>query len=279
MLNLPKTLRCTLVAIIITAGMTSGSLAATVGVAVAGIGSEFTEQVATKNVIKKSRKYEVGTIKFYIPLSDTGVNEDANPSGVFGVDDYRVKPKKKAKKVGTKSDSCNGGCDGFLDMYLHFDGLTAGINQFSFEFDDLDLTGAGNNDPSSFAESLNISFFDSAANSLGAASNFSDVSDDGVSSADGNSQLLELDLVTGTDVWALLHFETHLNGGTGKNTIERVFASTRYLGDPGGFDPSNIAPVPVPGALPLFLTGLAAFGFMGARRRRQRVNTADHSAS
>lgn len=172
-------------------------------------------------------------IKYFITLG--------NDSGVYGVDDGGM--------FGLEPDVGNGG--GTLSMYLLFSPVTAGAEYtLSILFEDLDLVGA--NDPDGFLESVNVLSADGMTSFSGGMI----TTIGGMITGDADTQqLLTLSLGTiGGDPFLLrLDFQAMFNK-KGKNTPEYLRAW--------------ITEVPIPGALPLFLAGLAGFGFATRRRKK-----------
>ena len=127
---------------------TGAAQATIVGYAVSGDGSSTTVGSTSPD----------GSIIFYALL---------NGSGTFGAG------------AGTSADTCTepGTCTGgTLDMFLRFDGVSAGANVLSLFFTDLDLLGV--HDPSFFRESLVVT--GGTNTSGGVLGNISAVGDVGV---------------------------------------------------------------------------------------------------
>ena len=172
-----------------------------------------------------------GGIEYYIPLSGS--------NGTYGVSNYGLNP-----------DFGNGGPT--EKMFLYFSPVS-GNSVLTIKFQDLDLVGA--NDPSGFFESLQI--FGQGGNpltpvitSLGSFLN-------GNVSGDHSAQLLTLALgVVSGPLYLELDFHAH-SDSNGTNTAEYLLAT--------------VSPVPLPGALVLFGSGLVGLGFV-ARRRKVNIS-------
>lgn len=242
--------------------------AVTVGIAVDSVGS--TTSVSGGNGDFEVDGYRKGTIKYYIPLKSAA-------SGVFGVDTWGW---DNNKVVGQAPDT-GYGLDDSLEMFLYYSDVGddfgapqplngPGIANFTFEFEDLDLIGGGNNDPSWFREAVQIEFWESNGgggfNKIYSSEKIDEVTDPNVSlSGNGAGSLPEQLImatvpISGSEVWAKLTFSSDTVPHTkGKNTPEYVFAW------------AGIQPVPIPAALPLFLSGLLGLGVMARRRRKSTV--------
>lgn len=249
----------------------------TVGIAVGGIGS--TTGVAGGNVGgvgPATPTFRPGTIKYYIPLDD-------DTDGIYGVDTW----DGSSKIVGLNSDK-GYGQDDSLTMFLHYKDigddfgapqpLSPGIATFTFEFEDLDLTGLANNDPSWFREAVQISFFESDG-STGYNEIFSSDKISDLGHADSNGANLTVGLasgatsgalpeqlitatlpISGNEVWARLTFSSDtFPNKKGQNTPEYLFPW------------ADVTPVPVPAALPLFLSGLLGLGLVARRRKKSTI--------
>ena len=248
------------------------------GTPVAGIGSSTSVGTVVPNYGPLGGR---DAIEMYIPLS-------ADSSGTYGVGG-----------VGTTVDYCTntgGNCNGYMTMYLKFEDLDGPANDpnvevpgsffMRFYFEDLDLIGA--NDPDHFLESITIK--DQNGNVLGGQT----FTTGGVSSVptppygtndysyniqdSGIQELILYNVQVPTDpFYAELvftatypdacnpNFDTCPDGKikqyTWQNTPEYMSAEVEAW-------PPEL--VPVPAALPLFLSGLAAMGFVGARRHKKQ---------
>ena len=227
--------------------MVSGKPAQAVYVGVAVDSLYSSTAVGTGNVDSS------GVITFYIPLNPA----PGNTSGTFG-----VTPVGSSSYAGLQSDTCNAyssGCVGSLDMFIHYAGPTIGVNTFSYDFIDLDISGA--NDTSSFFETASIELFDGNIGSLGAAVVFSALAPPSATGDKNSQQLTVSGNVTSNDgVWAHLRFTSSLlaTSGTWRNTPETVYA---WAGP--------VTVIPLPAALPLYGTGLAIMGLIGWRRKKK----------
>jgi len=184
-------MRSLVLAAVFAFGATSAS-AATVGVAVDGIGSDITVG-NTSNVLGE------GTIDFFIPLS--GANCTYGVSG-----------------CGTSADSGSGGPT--MSMFLKFDPVQTSIaSVLTVDFEDLDLNGI--NDPGGFLETLRV--FDSGGSAL--TDLITDIG--GIVTGDNDQQQLSLNLgVLGSSpLWLQMTFSASLLDGTGRNTVEHLRAS------------------------------------------------------
>lgn len=173
-------------------------------------------------------------VRYFIPLNG------ADTDGVYGVDD--------SGDYGLTSDAGSGGPT--LSMYMLFDGVTAGSTYaLDILFEDLDLAGA--NDPTGFFETLEVFSADGLTSLSGLITNISNAQ---VSGDAGTQQLLSLFLGTiAADSFVIrLDFTANFTSH-GRNTPEFLIA--------------EISEVPIPAALPLFLAGIAGFGFAARSRK------------
>lgn len=173
-------------------------------------------------------------IRYFIPLG--------NDSGVYGVDD--------SGDFGLEADSGDGG--GTLSMYILFDGLNAGADYYlEILFEDLDLAGA--NDPNGFFESLEIFSADGMTSLSGL---ITDISSPMVIGDASTQQLLSIFLGTIISEAFVIRLDfVAYSDKKGANTPEFLIA--------------QLQEVPIPGALPLFLAGIAGLGFAGRRKKEK----------
>jgi len=172
-------------------------------------------------------------IKYFIPLGDD--------SGVYGVDD--------GGDFGLTSDFGNGG--GTLSMYLLFEPINVGAPYvLDILFEDLDLANA--NDPVGFFESIEVLSADGLTSLSGGV--ITDIG--GLIAGDASTQqLLSLFLGAITDDPFLVRLDfTAAFSSYGSNTAEYLIA--------------EINEVPIPGAVWLFVAGLAGFGFAGRAKKK-----------
>jgi len=233
----------------------------------------------------KNNATELGgrdAIEMYIPLT-------AGSSGTYGVDTYG---SSNQYTVGLNQDNCyngwNGGtCAGSMTMYLEFSGLDDPATSYNdvpgpyfmrFYFEDLDLIGA--NDPDKFLESITIKdqdgtvlggqTFDTGGTTSVPTPPYgtNDYSYNILQS--GIQELILYNVQVPTDpFYAELVFtaaypdtsEPGVGSYHWRNTIEYMSAEVEAW-------PPEL--VPVPAALPLFLSGLAAMGFVGVRRNKKQ---------
>lgn len=217
-----------------------------VGVAVGAIGDNpDTQSVGTT----ANRGIGNDAIKYFIPLG-TG-------DGTYGVDDF-----------GTSHDHGFGG--GKLSMILAFKPINPTKNGvLSILFEDLDLIGA--NDPVNFLESIEI--FDQTGASV-TGGFITDIAANIITGDADTTQLLSLPLgslgagAVGSNLstyYVQLDFIASLTGHhQGKNTPEYLIATIDEV-------QGTISVVPLPASLPLFGTGLAVIGFIGWRRKQQKI--------
>lgn len=170
------------------------------------------------------------TIKFYIPLSG---------SGTYGVGGFGTSA--------SYSQCCG---NGTMDMWLQFDGVTPGMGTLRLDFEDLDVDGIET--PSGFLETVTV-YANGGTSIVDDMGDLTNVADRVVEIAVG---------LIGDPFIVKLAFTADTTGigyrkGTWlRNTAETLVASVE-----------TISTVPVPAALPLFGTALAAFGFMRLRRK------------
>ncbi len=216
-------------------GMLQAAHAGVVGVAVDGIGgNEVAGAVFAPGEGVDGDNNELGrdAIGYFIPLSE-------ETSGVFGVDG-----------VGQSSDTGTGGS---LTMFLRFSPVVIGSEgTLSILFQDLDLGGV--NDPTGFFESIQI--FDASGEALTMLiTDINELFTPGVGDDDA-PQLLQLalagDLFDGEEFFVQLNFTSSFTSAA-TNTIEFLAA--------------EVSQVPLPAALPMFLAGIAGFGFAARRKK------------
>jgi hypothetical protein len=173
-------------------------------------------------------------VKYFITLEDD--------DGVYGVDD--------SGDFGLVADSGNGG--GTLSMFLLFSPVNIGA-EYNLEvlFEDLDLDGG--NDPAGFLESVEVF----SADGMTSLSGGPITALGGAVSGDSNSQLLTLFLgaISSDPFLIKLNFVASFTSN-GTNTPEYLIAT--------------INEVPIPAAIPLFLSGIAGFS-MAVRRKKKPV--------
>lgn len=209
-------------------GLVQPAAASLVGVAVGAIGDD----PATQEVGVTEFRSALGAdaIRYFIPLGDA--------DGVYGVGGF-----------GLSSDSGDGG--GVLTMFLAFSPIVSGLDYtLDILFEDLDLAGA--NDPTGFLETVDV--LNSSGVSL-VGGPITDISSAVVAGNADTQQLLSLALgaLTANPFYLKLTFSAAFTRN-GTNTAEFLVAT--------------LTPVPLPAALPLFLTGLAGLGFAGRIRRK-----------
>lgn len=141
-----------------------------------------------------------------------------------------------------------------MQMYLKFEPVsTTNPSDLIIYFEDLDLIGA--NDPSGFLESVEVFGSDGVTSITGLIDN---IANDLVTADADTFQTvaIPLGLLTEETFFARLDFLAN-STFKGINTPEYLIA--------------EIHPVPLPAALPLFGAGLGILGFVGWRRRRQKM--------
>ena len=214
------------------------------GVNRAEAASTYTYGVPVKSLTNSTKVGDVDpdhTINFYIPLDGGSDNNDT-----YG-----------KNGEGLHADTCNerDGCEkGQLTMYIRYAPVTpiAGPAVITFDFTDLDLKGV--NDPFGFFESVEFYYKDK---SLGKVDEKTDIQ---VQSANVNRQLIQIvvgEVLSPFTVKLVLKTSGDIKKGM-VNTEEKL---KTYIKQP-------LAPVPLPAALPLFGTGLAAIGMLRWRRSR-----------
>ncbi len=173
-------------------------------------------------------------IRYFIPLGDD--------SGVYGVDD--------GGDFGLEADNGNGG--GTLSMYILFDGVNVGSDYvLDIMFEDLDLVNA--NDPNGFFESLEVLSADGLTSLTGL---ITDISNPLVAGDASTQQLLSVFLGTILSEAFVIRLDFVADfSSRGTNTAEFLIA--------------EIKEVPIPGALPLFLAGIAGLGFAGRGKNKK----------
>jgi hypothetical protein len=207
--------------------------AVTLGVPVAGVGSDTQVGTVLSAGDPTNELGLDGTIEYFIPLGEE--------SGTYGVDDLGA--------FGTTADSGDGG--GTLSMVLRFDPVfTDRPSVLSVDFEDLDIDGF--DDGGTFRERLEI--FDAQGNSLTGL--IDDAGDATVTGDSDTQQLLELQLGTLDDSPLFLRFDFQASDEVvGTNTPEYLRA--------------RVSAVPLPAAGWLLLGGVGALGVV-ARRRAAR---------
>ena len=204
--------------------------AATLGVPVAGVGSDTRVGTVLAADDPGNELGLDGTIEYFIPLGEQ--------SGTYGVDGF-----------GTTADSGDGG--GTLAMVLRFDPVfTDRPSVLSVDFEDLDIDGL--DDGGTFRERLEI--FDAAGNSLTGL--IDDAGDAAVTGDSDTQQLLELQLGTLDDSPLFLRFDFQASDEVvGTNTPEYLRA--------------RVSAVPLPAAGWLLLGGVGTLAVV-ARRHAAR---------
>jgi len=158
-----------------------------------------------------------------------------NANGTYGVGGF-----------GLSSDTGNGG--GTESMFLKFSPVS-GNSVLTVRFQDLDLNHA--NDPAGFLESLRV--YTGGGTALTPL--ITDIG--GLVTGNSSEQVLKLALgVVNDPLWLRLDFRAS-STFDGRNTAEYLVAT--------------VDPVPLPGALPLFVTGLGALGLLNWRRKRKAL--------
>ncbi len=209
--------------------------AAVVGQAVATFGADPSGgTVGTLSTALDASGLGTGAIKYFIPLSTNSGTYGVTNSGAFG----------------TVSDNGIGG--GVLAMNLSFLGVsTTQSSVLNIFFEDLDLIGV--NDPTGFLETVQLFDNNGPITSKIIDLSSSLVSTSGVSPNEMVTLSLNLGVLSDALFGVQLRFDSSYAPG-GDNTPEYLRA--------------EVSAVPLPPALPLFLTALLGLGLY--RRRRQR---------
>ena len=192
---------CAAALAVVVVGLVSAASAATIGVTVAGNGSNTVVGSTAAPGAGPDGGNQLGTtaVQYFIPLGNT--------SGVYGVSNY-----------GLAADSGNGG--GTEQMFLRFSPVS-GNSVLTVRFQDLDLSGA--NDPAGFLESLRV--FTGGGTALTPL--ITDIG--GLVTGDHNAQILTLALgVVNDPLWLRLDFRAS-SSFNGTNTAEYLVASVSQV--------------------------------------------------
>lgn len=262
------------------------------GYAVGGIGQTSEVGMTTYRDLDGDGTSEE-VIKYYIPLSES-------QSGTYDVTQVGWSYWSGPKYAGMQSDSSTAANpSGWLDMYLRFAPVEEpGPHFMRFFFEDLDLDGV--NDPANFLEDITI--YDADNNVLGyfdTGGNYTSrdpleppytAGDYSVESTNDYQKITLFNVeVPNDDFYVKLHFSadyervytTCRSWGWGHNScynycnqyFDKIKNTPEYLRAEIEAWPPEL--VPVPAAMPLFLSGLAALGFVGGRRRKKKAQSPD----
>lgn len=266
------------------------------GYAVAGLG-QTTEVGLTAYRDLDGNGSTEKVVKYYIPLTPYGAGSGS--SGTYAV--------SAGGTTGVVSDSSTAAePSGWLDMYLRFTPIEeAGPHFLRLYFEDLDLNGV--NDPANFLEDISIYSGSDLVNPIGqftVGGNYTGNSlgtpspnlpdppyapgDYSVVSNPNYQQitLYYVDVPDDTDFYIKLHFTSDYervynncrlyHGHTYcynycQTYFDKITNTPEYLrAEIEAWPP----PIPVPAAMPLFLSGLAALGYVGRRRMKKKGQTA-----